>query len=487
MLTVLMGKEIRETVLDLRFVIVAMLFLVLIPLGMYVGRKDYERRLANYQSEYQIYRQHYGNQVGASVEAQGFRPPPPLSMLALGLDPFLPDRAITSRSGLVRGAKEPGIDNPQALLFGKADFLFNVSFIVSLAALIFTFNRVSGEKERGTLRMMIANGVGRGNILLAKILANYVTLLIPFTVALLMALVILSMSSDVSVFSRALWPALVAIVATTFLFIFVLVSLGVCLSAFTHSSVASVMVVFLVWVIFVLGIPKVSPMIAEVVYPVESRNVANLTQRIAREDIEKEYDQKKRQLYDACRTAFGLDLSRVSSGPRDETEKKANAKYDLEVIALNSACERSIADRVRQLEQDYRNKRNIQTSVAVNLSRLSPVSCYTYLVSALAGTGTAEPDRFTRNADRYQEEVKRAIYDNLILKRYGNTRGGTAISEVAVAGFDRSKASIPEMTYLYTTPAEALREGLADALLLVIFSILFFAVAFVRFSRYDVR
>lgn len=483
----LIKKEITETVLDLRFVIVTVLFVVLIPLGMYVGRKDYERRLANYQREYQMYRQYYGKNVGASVEAQGFRPPSPLSIFASGLDPFMPDKAITSRSGLVRAAKEPGIDNAEALLFGKADFLFNVSFIVSLAALIFTFNRISGEKERGTLRVMISNSVRRTEILLAKIVANYVTLLIPFTVALLIALLILSTSSAISVFSAEFLPALAAILIVTFLFVLVMVCLGVCLSTFTHNSIASIMAAFLVWVIFVLGVPKVSPMIAEVVYPIESRNVANLGQRIAREQIEKEFDQKKRQLYDRCRGELGLDLNRAVSNPRDETEKKANARYDREVVALDSECQRRVTDTLRRLEQNYRNKRNIQMSVAVNLSRLSPVSCYTYLVSSLSGTGTAAPDTFVKNAERYQDQVKRVIYDNFVIKSYGGTHSGTASSWIIAEGFDQSKASIPDMVYQYTAPAEALRAGWMDAFLLVVFAVLFFAAAFVSFLRYDVR
>jgi len=487
MLRTLIGKEVLETVLDLRFVIVTVLSVVLIPLGTYVGRKDYERRLANYHREHQMYRQHYGDKVGANVSAEGFRPPSPLSIFASGLDPFIPDKAVTSRSGLVRAVKEPGIDNAEALLFGKADFLFNVSFIVSLAALIFTFNRISGEKERGTLRAMISNSTRRTDVLLAKVVANYVTLLMPFTVALLIALLILSTSPDISLMSAGSLPALAAILVVTFLFILVMVCLGVCLSTFTHSSITSIMVAFLVWVILVLGIPKVSPMVAEVVYPIESRNVASLTQRIAREQIEAEFDQKKRQLYERCREELGLDSESVSSGPRDETEKKANARYDQEVVTLDRECQRRLTDTTRQLEQSYRNKRNIQMSVAVNLSRLSPVSCYTYLVSSLSGTGTAAPEMFTRNAERYQDEVKRAIYDNFVVKRYGNTRGSTASSVNTVEGFDQSKASIPDLTYQYLTTAEALQAGWMDAFLLVVFAIVFFAIAFVRFSKYDVR
>jgi len=486
MLKTLIRKEVTETILDLRFWVVTALFLILIPLGMYVSRKDYESRLANYQQEHGMYREHYGKDTGPDVEAQGFRPPSMLSIFALGLDPFMPDKAITSRSGLVRAAKEPGIDNPESLLFGKADYLFNVSFIVSLAALIFTFNRISGEREKGTLRLMVSGSIRRGEILLAKIVGNYLVLLVPFVIAFLAALIILNASFAISIRSSGFWLALTAIVLITLLFILVMVSLGICVSTLTHGSIASIMMLFLVWVMAVLGIPKMSPMIAEAVYPIESRNVVDLAERIAREDIEREFNEKKSDLFRRCRTEFGVTHDNVSTRPSGEAEKKAYTKYDQEVVALENERQRRIADATRKLEQDYRNKRNVQASLAVNLSRISPVSCYTYLISGISGTGTAEPDKFTENAERYQDEVKAAIYDNWIIKSY-SLGHGRATSSDPVDGFDSSKASIPEMKYEYTTLAEVLKSGWIDILLLFMFAILFFSVAFWRFNKYDVR
>ena len=166
--------------------------------------------------------------------------------------------------------------------------------------------------------------------------------------------------------------------------------------------------------------------------------------------------------------------------------KQANAKYDREVVALENERERRIANAVRKLEQDYRNKRSIQASLGVNLSRLSPVSCYTYLISGLARTGPVEPEKFTENAERYQDEVKAAIYDNFIMKTY-RLGGSRATSSKHVEGFDQSKASIPEMDYQHTTIAEVLHTGWIDILLLFAFNVLFFAVAFWRFNKYDVR
>ena len=56
-----------------------------------------------------------------------------------------------------------------------------------------------------------------------------------------------------------------------------------------------------------------------------------------------------------------------------------------------------------------------------------------------------------------------------------------------IKGFDPKRASIPDMRYQYTSLPEAVEAGWFDILLLFIFNILFFAVAFLRFRKYDVR
>jgi ABC-type transport system involved in multi-copper enzyme maturation permease subunit len=488
MLGTLIKKEITETVLDFRFVIVTLLCVVLIPLGMYVSRKNYEQRMAEYQREHQMYRQHYGKNVSYKVQAQGHRPPSVLSIFAFGLDSFLPDKVITSRSGLLETAKAHGINNPQSLLFGRIDLLFNVSFVMSLAALIFTFNSISGEKEKGTLRLTIANSIPRGQILLAKIVGNYVVILIPFLISLLFALLILDASPNISIVSPQVCPSLLVIIFITFLFLLAMISLGVFVSTLTHTSLTSIVMLLFVWVILVLAIPKVSPMVAEIIYPVESQSIISLRKQIAGKNVKEEFDQKRRELFDRCRTAYGVPLGGGSSNvPKSAADKKAYAQYEKELPLLNEEYQKRTANVIRQIEQDYKNKRNVQASIAMNLSRISPVSCYTYLLSGLSGTGVTEPENFDENAQRYQDEVKRSVYDNFVSISYGGVGGGTATTIDSIDGFDKTKASIPEMHYRYRTLAEALQTGWADILLLFLFNILFFAVAFLRFRKYDVR
>jgi len=74
-----------------------------------------------------------------------------------------------------------------------------------------------------------------------------------------------------------------------------------------------------------------------------------------------------------------------------------------------------------------------------------------------------------------------------VKKSYRLPGGDSYSTTTTVEGFGHSKVSIPDMTYEYTTMAEILRAGWVDILLLFVFNVLFFAVAFWRFNKYDVR
>jgi ABC-type transport system involved in multi-copper enzyme maturation permease subunit len=514
MFRTLVGKEIAETMLGLRFAIVTLLCIVLIPFGMYVSRKDYEHRLASYQRELQTYRQRYSTPpppLTGGEEAQGFRPPYVLSIFASGLDPFMSDKVFTSQSGLFRTVKESGIDNPQSLLFGKTDFLFNVMFIISLAALIFTFNSISGEKERGTLRLMIAHSIPLSRILLSKIIGKYIVLLVPFMISVLIALLILDASPVVSIVSPKIWPALLTILAATLIFIFGMVSLGVCVSTFTSHSMGSIVLLFFVWAIFIIGVPRMSPMIAESIYPVESGSVFSFRKRMVREDIEKQFEQVKKETIDSKwdkekeivdkmqlkdtieladqKKALGIEVSFevVKNDPDfqklrkkfNQKYKELNDKYEPQVDHLFEECQRRIGNELNRMEQDYRNRRNIQFSIATNLARISPVSCYAYIVSGLSGTGIDEPDNFVRNAEMFQEDINQTLYDK-VLYIFGRQK--------KASGFNIDDLiSFPDMRYRYFNLAEVLQTHWPDVLLLCLFDVLFCALALMKFNRYDVR
>jgi len=486
MLATLIKKEIVTTILDLRFVIASLLFLVLIPLGMYVSRKDYEQRLANYRLEHQMYRQKYGKEVSSGVEVQGFRPPSVLSIFASGLDHYIPDKVITSRSGIFRTTKDVRAGDSPSLLFGRMDLFFNMCFVASLVALAFTFNSISGEKQAGTLGLMLSYSISRSHILLSKIIGTYVSLLIPLAISLLFASIILELSQDISILLPQLYPSFLIILVVTLVFILTMVTLGVLISGMTQKPIISMTVSLFVWVIILLALPKVSPMLARIIYPVESEQVVNSRKHMALDDLQETHKQKSAEIHNKYQHIQEELLIRyfavkghLKKYPELPADLASVVPLDAELTALTEETQGQINNVIGHIVQDHRNKMNIQNTIAMYISRLSPASCFAYLVSGLSNTGTREYDKFRENAQTFQDEVKKVVYDNYERRVWKSGSQTTTLRD--------PPDSVPDMQYRYSSLTEILEAGLVDVILSIGFTFLFFTLAFVTFNRYDVR
>lgn len=486
MLKTLIKKEMIETVYDLRFVIASLLFITLIPLSMYVSRIDYEQRLSAYQQESQIWRAHHGTPEWDS-KGHGFRAPPVLSVFVLGLDPYLPDEVVTDFSGVFQTVKEPNTDGALAVLLGQIDFRFCMVYVVSLMALVFTFNTISGERERGTLRLLIACSVPRGTLLFCKWLSKTLVLIIPFLVAVCIALLVLNASPQIDLNTPKLVYAIAMILGISLLLIVCMTILGVCLSTYATGSIQSITLLLTTWVILVLGIPKVTPMIANIIHRPECRRVISMRKTALTEDLMAEfYDRREKEIA----SLYGV-------GP-DEYETRRNGlmiigKHKLTPEAFQALMNEvndhkeqlwrqyrhRIPRELEKIEAQYQNQLQVTHTLTMVLSRLSCLSCYIYTIADLAGTGIHEPRNYMDNAKRYQDQISQLLYNNIIVhKRRLSWEKGFNPSQMP---------PLPDMQYARPNLKTIISRRLWDVLLLVFYSMLFYSLAFFRILKYDVR
>ncbi|MCF7975506.1 MAG: ABC transporter permease [Phycisphaerae bacterium] len=476
-------REIKDTLLNTSAMVLVFLCVLIIPLGLYVNCQEFEGRWEDFLREHQDYRSRYADRIAHNVGARGFRPPSPLSIFCSGVDFILPDQVVTSRSGLFRSTKEPVTDSPHTLLLGRVDYTYSMTFVVSLAALTFTFGCISTEKERGTLSLLNAYPLPRAVLLSCKVIGRYAALLVPLVVAIVVGLVVVDQSSFVSLGDPAVGLAILVIFIVTLLFVFCMVCLGVCVSACTHQSINSMVIAFMVWTVMILGIPRLSPMMAKALYPIDSSTTLRMKKKLAVEDHEKAYVKARETLMEACFSECGApeeDMRR--SPPGTEEGKKAVLLYDQRVVPILETHQKRMAAQISQLEQDYSNNKNVQNRIALALARLSPATSFTCILATVCGTGIDAPDNFNRNAQRFQDQVTHEIYDQVILRQY---KGLTRF--LYAEGFNSDNMKLPDMTYAYPTLTESLQKSWLDILLLALYTLLYFGIALVRFNQYDVR
>ena len=88
------------------------------------------------------------------------------------------------------------INNPLLNKYEEINWSFIVIFVISLLALLLTFDAISGEREAHTLVLLLSNPVSRGQIFLAKWLSTLLVLAITLLIGIIISLLIQMISGS---------------------------------------------------------------------------------------------------------------------------------------------------------------------------------------------------------------------------------------------------------------------------------------------------
>lgn len=456
-------RELQDGVASRRLLSIFLLCSTLIPLGVIFNQKAVVATTAEVErarSEYELSLEGIG--TTDLLEIKAFRFPPPLAGLARGLHGELPSVATLDRKGMTF-SRGQGVDNPTRSLFGAIDLLFIVKFILSLVAIALSYDLISGEKELGTLRLVLSHPVPRDSLLLGKVLAAAVTLLLPFAFAALLSLLLLQLVGGQALSTGRTWAEAILLLLVSALYLCVFVNLGALVSCLTRRSVSSMMILLAIWGAWVAVIPQASGLLAEVVSPAESTESFQLRKKLLERDID-------RQRGAALRPYFGRD-------DYAEVREPIAARFDEELHRLET-----------RMEETFENQRRTQSRTALALASLSPAASLSFAATALAGTGPETAERFRHRLADFQEVLDRDLFAGTFVDRAIPSSGS---GNRAVGGFGIAKpvdlATVPRFVFQPPPLAEVLATIWPQVILLAAFNGIFFALAYWRFRRFDVR
>jgi len=229
MFAVLVKKEILNNILSLRFAVTFLLFFLLIGGSMVMMAASHDKQARDYFNLTAAYRQRV-EQMRDFQEFEIFgmtsrRRPNPLSVLAMGLEPDM-SRSVTNSLWQDIEIGGSPYANPLFALFSTPDVTYVVSIILSLLAILFVFDAVSGEKEEETLKLMLSNSVPRDVILMGKCVGALVCLCASFLISLGAGLLMARVTTSL-VFSPTEWLRISALVFVSLLYIDIFVGLRV--------------------------------------------------------------------------------------------------------------------------------------------------------------------------------------------------------------------------------------------------------------------
>ena len=458
----LFHKEILENLTGRRFLLVFLLCLIIVPLGVYVSTRDYLSSQQAWQESVHVYEvSHKSPNDILFLGAKAYRPPSALSFLSLGLEIVMPNVAETpaktdpySSSVELRFDNDQPPDNIYEFFHGPLDLVFIVAVMMTFVAISFSYGCVSAEREQGTLKQILSNAVPRNKVILAKAVANYVTVIFPFLFSVLLSLTIFHQNVVTLFDADGGWLHVALAIVFSLLLIGAFFNLGLLVSTLTRQAVSSIVFLLLCWVLLFGIVPRLGIFLAQAIYPIKSPAVLASEKEKIFSANEKECEAGIDNLLDSGRGT--IDNQKAV---RDEYAKK-------------------LQQDMRQLDQDWARTRDIQIAAATNIARLSPVSCFVRPMAEISKSGWLIWRRFMADVTRFQTTLNEKIYGQNSLEV---TRSGINVHEQEISGpapaFQTTEVSIKSL----------FGDILPDLILLVLYNLLFFAGAFVSFLRYDAR
>ena len=472
MLWTIVKKELSANLLSFRFILIFLLCCTLILVSTHTMQGKYNERMKEYSTALKIHKQELEEkdlqQALNQAATSGYKldkPPTPLSVMVEGMEGAAGKFAAVNVISTPRLEGGAGSD-PVFAFFGTLDMMYIVRVVLSLVAILLTYDAISGEREQGTLKLTLSSSVPRYAVLLSKCIGGYVTLLLPFLVPMLIGLLILTTSGNIG-FSGGDWARLGFIFLASLLYIGVFLMLGLLVSSRTDRSTTSLMMLLFVWVVIVLAAPKVSMIIAGKLRHVPSVQQVQADRDAARAQIIKDAQDKMFQY---------IKEQQGKQGNQEEVQDKI-AKMQEEVTV-------NITRETQKIQRNYERRKTAQFRLAANISRTSPASVYTYAATGLARTGFDRQERFMAAARAYQPGFVKYFNEMIpkLMQQQAQRIKGEKIEEVKV-----DLDELPKLDFREASLSESWNLVWVDFLILFLLLACFFMIAYVGFIRSDVR
>ena len=479
MLAAIVKRELLDHLSSLRFGLALVLTVGLMVLnalsfvgGSYEFRRDHY--LKQVQAQQEIGRNNAQRGLWKLILHAGqeyiYKKPSPLMFCAAGANDALPERLWTQ--GGANSYDSVKFYNPFVLVYWDiidiwapkasqlletqaVDWVFIIGGLLSLMALLFTFDAFIGEKERGTLKLVMAQSLPRHTLLLGKFLGAMLALAIALSLAIVVNLLIVLALSQVNL-GLVEAGRIVGMVGLSLLYLACFVGLGLWVSIRSSTTRSSLVGVLLLWTCGVLLWPATGGALAA---------------RVLVSEFEEELV-----------LGWGFANNNTPAHQKLQTLKSLLRNRDLR----NPQKVRQLADAQRAVRQFHQDREDRflayslgEVETARHIVRLSPMGCFQYGMEALAGTGLARHKSFVEQVRTFVQQ-----FEQTMLNRDRDDPKSMHIHLVA-QGLSRQKIN-PDALPVFTENLSAttlLRHAVVDVIGLFFFAILTYLLAYRSWLR----
>lgn len=486
-ITVVM-KELKGILLSQKFALTFGVVSVLILMSIIAGISEYTAGARQYDTAVQLAEQELREASNwMSISSRALRPPDPLLVFVSGVHNDIGRLSAINGHEPVKLMHSLYADDPIFAVFRSLDLVFIVQVVLSLFAILFTYDAITGERESGTLQLSLANPLPRRTYILAKATGIWAGLLLSLSVPMILGLLVVSLVGVP--LSVADWLRIGALLIGSLLYFSVWVAAGIAVSTWTRTPSASFMACLVLWISTVLILPRIGVLAAEQLVGVPT---------VAEVDARKDgYEKAAWEKHMAGMSERWKERERATQGlskEQRETYREGHMwQWMQEEDAGRKAVQAEIDAYGLRLQEDVRNKRSGQERLAFTLARSSPAAVYQLAAMQIARTSVSLKNTTETSMDEYRSQFTAHV------ERKQQESGGTGGFRITVdseKGFsfssprERGTLDISDLPRYKMTPApvgQLMADAGWDGMLLSLFALASLAVAVIGFHRYDVR
>ncbi len=478
MLGTLIEKELKAILLSSKFVAVFAVCSILIVLSVYIGIDEYRTSVNHYEAVNAQLDQQLREETNWSwLRTNIVRHPDPMKIFVTGINNDIGRQSPISQNIVVKLYGSRYSDQLLFSIFRSMDLMFIVQIVLSLFAILFTYDSICGEKESGTLKLNFANPIPRTSYIIAKLIGSWLGLVIPLLIPLLLGLVLVLIYRIPM--TTANWIQLFLLIGISVLYFSFFICLGVLLSSLTKSPSGSFLYLLVIWIGFVLIIPRAGVMTAGQFVKVPP--TAEISSKLIQKRIE--LSEQFNTWIEEHFKNIELILKSMSNEERQNRTQEIYEQSNKEMTEKQTEHMQEVDKYYTSLIEDWRNRKAELEKLGLSLSRFSPASAYQLAAMDLTGTGLSLKSRYEDQLHGYKD-----IFSKFCAKKAEEEGNGTSMG---VAGDSKTKtidiSQIPEFKYVNPELAQVLQTTVIDMGILSFYILISIAGTFIAFHRYDVR
>jgi len=404
--------------------------------------------------------------IGTALTAK----PNPLEFCVEGNAHIRPRMLSINLDGTIQSQRRSQYENFKLPDVRRIDWSFIIQTIYALFCVVLTFDAISGERLRGTLRLMASNSVSRAQILLGKYLAVLIISLAVLLIGGLISLAIINLLSVAIPMKADVVPLLLFVLLSMF-YVSLFVSMSLLASSLTRTSATALLSLLFIVIVLVFVVPNMAGIIAGKLVDAPT----DYETRARSDAVGTEYVEAARELRERIQNGIIKD--------RDEIVKADRETYL-----------RMVEDR-KQIQKEYESGLMGKQKMAEALALISPSSAFQASGESLANSGAVFQRRFRSAAERYQ-----VIYLGYVESKVGEIiptwqppgtfrlpdKSIINIPEVRPKQYDGDMSDLPLFAYPNPSIPERLQSALFNTALLVLWNVICFLGAHIIFIRRDI-